>query len=221
MIWCLTAAALFSGSAGAASGAEPGGLPFPAPGTYKLDRIQRVPFSIVRDGPGLPHLLSAYTTGKITLLTFFYTLCTDPQGCPLAWNAFEAVREKIKADPVLHGKARLVFFSFDPVHDNAEILHLFAESYKADSAIIPWRFIGSWSNLFLAYTLRSFGQEISTQTNASGRKRVVIGHLLKVFLIDREGWIREIYTSAFLDPDVLINDIKTLQLEESKNNLAN
>jgi protein SCO1/2 len=220
MIRCLAAAALFMGASGAAPGAEPGGVPFPAPGTYKLDRIQRVPFSIVRDGPGLPHLLSAYTTGKITLLTFFYTLCTDPQGCPLAWNAFEAVREKIKADPVLHGKARLVFFSFDPVHDNAEILDLFAESYKVDSAIIPWRFIGSWSNLFLEYTLRSFGQEISAQINASGR-RVVIDHLLKVFLIDREGWVREIYTSAFLDPDVLINDIKTLQLEESKNNLAN
>ena len=221
MIRCLAAATLFTGAAGAASGAEPGGLPFPAPGTYKLDRIQRVPFSIVREGPGLPHLLSAYTTGKITLLTFFYTLCTDPQGCPLAWNAFEAVREKIKADPGLHGKARLVFFSFDPVHDNAEILHLFAESYKADAAIIPWCFIGSWSNLFLEYTLRSFGQEISARTNANGRNRLVIDHLLKVFLIDPEGWVREIYTSAFLDPDVLMNDIKTLQLEESKNNLAN
>ena len=131
------------------------------------------------------------------------------------------MREKIKADPALHGKARLVFFSFDPEHDNAEILHLFADSYKADTAIIPWRFIGCWSNLFLEYTLRSFGQEISTQTNASGRERVVIDHLLKVFLIDPKGWVREIYTSAFLDPDVLINDIKTLQLEESKSKLAN
>jgi hypothetical protein len=107
------------------------------------------------------------------------------------------------------------------MNDNAEILHLFAESYKADAAIIPWYFIGSWSNLFLKYTLRSFGQEISARTNANGRNRLVIDHLLKVFLIDPEGWVREIYTSAFLDPDVLMNDIKTLQLEESKNNLAN
>ena len=131
------------------------------------------------------------------------------------------MREKITADPVLHGKARLVFFSFDPVHDSGETLLFFAESYKADSAIIPWCFIGSWSNLFLEYTLRSFGQEISARTNANGRNRLVIDHLLKVFLIDPEGWVREIYTSAFLDPDVLMNDIKTLQLEESKNNLAN
>jgi len=137
MIWCLTAAALFSGSAGAASGAEPGGLPFPAPGTYKLDRIQRVPFSVVRDGPGLPHLLSAYTTGKITLLTFFYTLCTDPQGCPLAWNAFEAVREKIKADPVLHGKARLVFFSFDPVHETPKSCTFSRKATKRIPPLFP------------------------------------------------------------------------------------
>jgi protein SCO1/2 len=82
------------------------------------------------------------------------------------------------------------------LHDNAEILHLFAESYKADSAIITWCFIGSWSNLFLEYTLRSLGQEISAQTNENGPKRLVIAHLLKVFLIDPEGWVREIYTSA-------------------------
>jgi cytochrome oxidase Cu insertion factor (SCO1/SenC/PrrC family) len=208
------------GATGAACAAEPGGLPFPAPGTYKLDRIQRVPFSIVRDGAGLPHLLSSYTTGKITLLTFFYPLCTDPQGCPLAWNAFEEVRTKIKADPILHGKGRLVFFNFDLMHDNAAILRLFEESYKADSAIIAWRFIGSWSNLFLEYTLKSFGQEISTRTNASGEDRIVIEHLLKVFLIDPEGWVREIYNSASLDPGVLINDIKTLQLDENNNNLS-
>jgi hypothetical protein len=42
-----------------------------------------------------------------------------------------------------------------------------------------------------------------------------------VFLIDSEGWVREIYTSAFLDPDVLINDIRTLQLDENKINLSN
>ncbi len=217
----LAAAALFLGAAETAWSVESGGLPYPAPGTYKLDRIQRAPFSLVLDGPGWPHLLSTYTTGKITLLTFFYMQCTDPQGCPLAWNAFEAVREKIKADPELHGKVRLVFYSFDRVHDTPETLRVFAESYKADEDIVPWRFIGSWSNVFLESTLKSFGQEISTATRPNGEKRVVIDHLLKVFLIDPQSWVREIYTSAFLDPNVLINDIKTLQFEESKNNLAN
>jgi protein SCO1 len=220
MIQAFFVAALYIGAAGAPSAAEPGRLQLPAPGTYKLDRIQRVPFGIVREGTGFPRLLSSYTTGKITLLTFFYSQCTDPQGCPLAWNAFESVRDKIKADPQLHGKVRLVFFSFDPVHDSSETLQFLANSYKADGKIAPWHFIASCCNLFLEYTLQSFGQEISAQTNALGEPRVVINHLLKVFLIDRRGWVREIYTSAFLNPDVLLGDIKTLLLEESKSTLG-
>ena len=136
-------------------------------------------------------------------------------------GAFETVREKIKADPALHGQVRLVFYSFDPVHDTPETLQLFANRYKSDAEIVPWHFITSWSDVFLKSTLQSFGQEISAETDALGEKRVVIDHLLKVFLVDREGWVREIYTSAFLDPDVLMGDIQTLLLEESKNNRAN
>ena len=215
------AAALFIGAAGSALAASSGSLSIPAPGTYNLDRIQHVPFSIVLDETGCPHLLSSFTTGKITLLTFFYTQCTDQYGCPLAWNAFENVRGKIKTDPELRGKARLVFYSFDPVHDSPGTLQIFADSYKADSTVIPWRFIGSFSNYFLENTLSSFGQEISSATTVIGERRVVIDHLLKVFLIDRRGWVREIYTSAFLNPDVMIGDIKTLQIEERIGDLGN
>jgi protein SCO1 len=199
-----------------------GGLPLPAPGTYNLDRIQSVPFSIVREGRSeYPHLLSGYTTGKITLLTFFYGQCTDPKGCPLAWTAFETVREKIKADPELSGQVRLVFYSFDPQHDTPETLQLYADLYKAEGKITPWHFVTSWSDSFLVPTLRSFGQEISAETDEAGDKRIVIDHLLKVFLIDRQGWVREIYTTAFLDPDVIIGDMQTLLLEESKTSLGN
>lgn len=165
----LATAAVLMAAAGGAWGAQPGGLPFPAPGTYQLDKILQAPFGIVLDGPGFPHLFSSYTTGKITLLTFFYTQCTDPQGCPLAWSAFEAVRERIKADPTLHGKVRLVFYSFDTMHDHPETLRVFYESYKANSAVIPWFFIGSWSSALLKYTLKSFGQEISTRAEATGK----------------------------------------------------
>jgi protein SCO1 len=221
VIRVLLPAALSLGAAGALFAAEPGGLPLPAPGTYNLDRIQRAPFSVVREESGFPHLLSSFTTGKITLLAFFYGQCSDPKGCPLAWSAFEAVREGIKADPALHGQVRLVFYSFDPLHDTPQTLQLFADLYKADAEIVPWHFITSWSDVFLESTLQSFGQEISAQTDALGEKRVVIDHLLKVFLLDRQGWVREIYTTAFLNPDVIIGDIQTLLLDESKNNLDN
>jgi protein SCO1 len=41
-------------------------------------------------------------------------------------------------------------------------------------------------------------------------------HILRVFLIDREGRIRNIYSSATLDPRLVLADVKTLLLEEKK-----
>jgi protein SCO1 len=38
--------------------------------------------------------------------------------------------------------------------------------------------------------------------------------VLKVFLIDRAGYVREIYSSTFLHPRTILNDIATLLLEE-------
>ena len=89
------------------------GLPPPA-GSYTLDRIQRVPAGIVLEGTRFPRALSRYTMGSITLLAFFYSYCADPNGCPLAWDAFEKMREEIIAHPELHGRVRLVFMKSRP-----------------------------------------------------------------------------------------------------------
>lgn len=193
------------------------GLPLPSPGTYSLNKIQRAPFAIVREGANLPQPLSRFTTGAVTLMTFFYGHCTDPQGCPLAWRVFETVRAGIEMDAHLQGRARLVFFSFDPGHDTPEILREFARSYQSDKAVAPWRFITAWPEFTLAAILRSFGQEIGQEigetADSATQQPPAINHLLKVFLIDRDGWIREIYTFAYLDPPVLLNDIRTLLQE--------
>jgi hypothetical protein len=38
--------------------------------------------------------------------------------------------------------------------------------------------------------------------------------VLKVFLIDDAGFVREIYTSTFLHPQSVLNDIETLIMEQ-------
>jgi cytochrome c peroxidase len=35
-------------------------------------------------------------------------------------------------------------------------------------------------------------------------------HVLKVFLVDRDGRIRNVYSTGFLVPQVVLNDIKTV-----------
>ena len=50
--------------------------------------------------------------------------------------------------------------------------------------------------------------------DAYGRPAGPLAHVLKVFLIDARGVVREIYTTSYLYPEVILNDIKTLRLED-------
>jgi protein SCO1/2 len=201
-------------AASPAVAAETGaGLALPVPGSYRLDHIQRVPFGIVLEGNRFPRELSRYTTGVITLLSFFYSYCADPNGCPLAFDAFEQVRKAILAHPEQYGGVRLVFLSLDPARDTPDMLKTFARRYEESAAIVPWHFLTSYSYLFLNPVLRNMGEEISIDRDASGSGGRVLNHLLKVFLIDNQGWVREIYSNQSLDPAAILGDIKTLSLE--------
>lgn len=194
---------------------ESAGLP-PPPGSYTLDHIQRVPAGIVLEGTKFPRALSRYTTGAITLLAFFYSYCADPNGCPLAWVAFEKIRDEIIARPELHGLVRLVFMSLDPAHDTPGMLSGFARRYESGASIVPWHFLTTYSYFFLNPVLRDMGEEISIDRAASGGSGMVINHLPKVFLIDKQGFVREIYSNQSLDAAMILGDIETLLLEGSK-----
>jgi protein SCO1 len=184
---------------------------YPSPGTYKLDRIQRASSGLVlEDNNWRPHLLSSYFSGQITLFSFFYAMCRDPLGCPAAWSAFEEVKSRIEKDPLLHGKVRLVFLSLDPRTDSPEQLSFFRGKSTQD---VPWNFLTTWSPYFLKSILENMGVMIAPDRDENGRKTGQINHMLKVFLIDKDGWVREIYTTSFLNPDVIMNDIRTLDME--------
>lgn len=196
-----------------AQGARPEGLPLPAPGSYTLNRIQRAPQGVVLEGGRWPHLLSSYTQGRITLLSFFYTSCADRSGCPLAWAAFEEVRKAVNERPDLQGRVRLVFISLDPARDTPAMLALISRAYGTEGAQVPWHFLTTYSNVFLAPMLRGMGEDVSLDREASSKDSPVYNHMLKVFLIDPQGWVREIYSNGSLDPKAILSDMTTLALE--------
>lgn len=185
----------------------------PRAGTYKLHKIQRAPSGwILADSAWIPRRLSSFTTGKITLFSFFYGMCRDPQGCPAAWEAFTAVHDAIQKNPRFHNKVRLVFLSLDPKVDTPDLMAFYKKSVSTPEA--PWDFLTTWSESYLAPILNDMFVPASREFDDSGKPTDVIDHLLKVFLIDKDSWIREIYTTAFLDPDVIVSDIDTLLLDE-------
>ena len=61
--------------------------------------------------------------------------------------------------------------------------------------------------------LEGFGQDLSVVLDENG-KTGSLSHVLKVFLIDRSSSIREIYTTSFLLPQVVVNDFRTLLIEQ-------
>jgi hypothetical protein len=80
---------------------------------------------------------------------------------------------------------------------------------------LRWYFLTTGSARELMPLVEGFGQDIRITFYRSGaRSRRELSHVLKVFLIDRMGDVREIYTSTFLYPRLVLNDIETLLMEE-------
>jgi cytochrome oxidase Cu insertion factor (SCO1/SenC/PrrC family) len=180
----------------------------PPPGSYQLHRIMPAPEGRVLDVDGRATRLSRYLRDRITLLGFIYTTCADPDGCPLAYRVFDALKEAIADAPHLHGEVRFVTLSFDPARDTPEVMRRYAGSRLVQSdAGLRWYFLTTRSAKELHPLVEGFGQEVTR----SGRE---LSHVLKVFLIDRRGDIREIYSSNFLHPQSVLNDIETLLLDQ-------
>ncbi len=200
-------------TAGALLAAQPA-LPakLPAPGSYALPRIQPAPDADMLDAAGERLRFSQATSGAVTALTFFYAHCQDPTGCPVAWSTFESARKEASEDPLLKSRLRLVFVSLDPERDTPAVLRLLQNSERSDASV-PWLFLSAPSRGDLAPLLQAMGQDVASDIDDNGARTGAINHMLKVFLIDPEGWTREIYTVAFLTPANLLNDARTLALE--------
>lgn len=189
----------------------------PAVGSYELLRIMPAPEGRVLDVDGKRKPLAAYTRDRITLLGFIYTTCTDPEGCPLAYRVFTDLRDAVAATPALQDRIRLVSLSFDPARDSPGVMRRYAGSYAQEKpGTPPWYFLTTGSARELLPLVEGFGQDVRLTWDRTGKHpKRELSHVLKVFLIDRQGDIREIYTSNFLYPQLVLNDIETLLREEA------
>lgn len=194
-------------------------VPTPA-GSYQLQRIQGCPDAALLNASASTRRLSTYTRGKVTLLTFFYTYCTDAWGCPFAYQTMKGLRERIAADSSMSSRVRFVSISFDPTNDTPDALQRYAKGVT-DSALFEWQFLTARSMRELTPLLDGFGQDVSVDTDAAGRPTRAINHMLKLFLIDTTGTVREIYSLAFVHPEVMLNDIKTLLMETRQSTARN
>jgi protein SCO1 len=186
----------------------------PRAGSYVLQKIQPIADAVLLDPSAQPTRLSSVTTAKITLLTFFYTYCADPLGCPFAYRTLTDVRSRVLRDAGLARQVRFLSISLDPSTDTPEAIGRYRDMVSRDSAL-EWDVLTARSVRDLLPVLDDFGQDVSVERASDGAPRRTVHHMLKMFLIDRSGVVREIYTLAFLQPEVIANDIRTLYLEQN------
>jgi len=186
------------------------GYSLPIPGSYQLYNIGKAGDGEVVDGIGDSVRLHELMDGKITLLSFIYSNCTDTNGCPLATSVFYKIQEKLKMDKKVLSKLKMISLSFDPEYDTPEIMNLYGKDLSYIDA--DWSFLTTDSSRKLDPILSQYDQPVIRKYTENGEYAGVQSHLLRVFLIDDNKLIRNVYNVDFLHPDLLINDIKTLLL---------
>lgn len=163
--------------------------------------IARAPAFSLRDPQGRQVRLSDYR-GRAVLLAFIFTSCPDV--CPLISQQMGGLQRELKAANLFGSQASLLSVTIDPNTDTAEVLASYARSLGADAA--GWQF------------LRETPQRtkpILDSYNEWSRKlpRGERDHPARVYLIDGQGRIREIYSLSFFNEKQVFLDISALLAE--------
>ncbi len=184
----------------------------PKAGSYRLPPLEEAADGDVLDLDGTWLRLHDLYGDKHVLLSFIYTRCHDAEGCPLSTFVFHQIKRMMQQDQALAENLRLVSISFDPERDTPATMARYAENFSNAGPEGEWRFLTTASPERLQPILEAYGQDIQRKLTADG-KATAFSHILRVFLIDRQKRIRNIYSVAFLHPGLVVNDVRTLMME--------
>jgi len=187
----------------------------PGAGSYALPPLGHAADGEVLDSDGKPRRLYELFGDSYVLLAFIYSTCSDVNGCPLTSHVFYQIKAAMKRDAEIARHLKLISLSFDPETDTPEVMQLYSNNFRYAGSEGEWRFVTTASEQQLVPILDSYNQDIQREYTAEGRYSGAYSHLLRVFLIDPQKKIRNIYSVAFLHQDLILNDFKTL-LQESR-----
>jgi len=186
----------------------------PEPGSYALPIIKSAADGEVLDAKGNALRLQPFTRGKVTVMSFIYTRCAAVKACPMATGVLRELRHLSAEDAALAKDLRLVSMSFDPGADTPQRMTDYANLMRGENPGAEWHFLTTRSKVQLQPILDAYGQAVDRKANPSDPTGP-LNHTLRVFLIDRAGKIRNIYSSGTLDVQLVLADVKTLLLESS------
>ena len=179
----------------------------PAPGTYDLPVVDRVRDHAVVDSSGEETTLFTLKRDRLAIVAFVYSTCPETDGCPLAQATLFRLDRLLAEEPGLADRVALVSLSFDPARDTPERLALLRAVQRPRS---DWRFVTTRGGAALENLLADFNQSIAPLVDETGAFVGRYRHVLKLFLLDEQNRVRNVYSSGFVSAELLLADLKTL-----------
>ena len=179
----------------------------PPAGSYTLPAIGRVGDHTLLDSSGAATTLAALKNGRLAVVAFIYTSCAEAAGCPLSEAIMQRIDRRLADDPALAARVRLLTISFDPERDRP------ARMATVRGAFAPrtdWAFLTTADTAQLQPILDDFGQPVAKLRYEDGTWTGLFRHVLKVFLLDEQNRVRNIYSTGLMNPDLVMNDLRTL-----------
>jgi protein SCO1/2 len=171
-------------------------------GASRLAVIQDAPDFTLTSEAGNPVRL-ADLRGKVLLVGFIFTTCNG--GCPATTHRMGQVQQELKTRGLLRGdRVRLLSITLDPVRDTPEVLRNYMRLYDVDPA--SWTFLTGPPDE-VGKTVKAWGMWARPAANGQ------LDHPSRIFLVDPQGKVREIYNLNFLKVPWVAEDI-TLLLKE-------
>lgn len=180
----------------------------PEPGSYALPEIMRVSDHKLLASNGKREKLLGLKPGELALVSFVYLSCN--QACPAANAVMDQMDGALAEVPELAERVKLVTVSFDPERDTPQALGELRSNMDPQGR---WSFLTAKSTRQIRKVLEDFGQDaLRVPTQHQGHGSDKLRHVLKLFLVDSEGAVRNIYSTGLLDPRLLMSDIATLAM---------
>lgn len=146
--------------------------------------------------------------GRVTLLDFVYTHCTD--ACPLMSATFQETQRKLTDDKLFGSKIMLVSLSVDPQHDTPPVMAEYGQQFKSDPN--GWKMLtGDWDAVYDVVT----GFKVATRpprpaADAPAPGGTELTHTTAVVLIDPQLQVRAYLDGTGSSADDLIAAAKRL-----------
>jgi protein SCO1/2 len=165
----------------------------------RLAVIRAAPDFTLTTQDGKP-LRLADLRGKVVLVSFVFTTCNGT--CPATTHRMAQAADRLKAEGLFKGDAvRLLTITLDPERDTPAALRRYRELYDIDPA--HWDFLtGEPAEVRKVHA--AWGMWARPAANGQ------LDHPSRVFLLDRRGRVREIYSLEFFKPAWVLEDVRLL-----------